>query len=89
MKKIVLNMNFLDALKNNRSNLWPKKILQLLDIKNDNNSKNKQNSYLIRVGSKDDMNYETNQRYDELLEKYNNVRKHSRSLYTKIRKGNI
>ena len=89
MKKIELNMNFLDALKNNRSNLWPKKILQLIDIKNDNNSKNKQNSDLIRVGSKDDMNYETNQRYDELLEKYNNVRKHSRSLYTKIRKGNI
>ena len=89
VKKVELNMNYLNILKNSGSNLWPKKILQLLELKTNNRGVNKSNSDLTKVASKDDMNYETNKRYDAFLQKYNATRRHSKSLYSKLKKSNI
>ena len=89
VKKVELNMNYLNILKNSGSNLWPKKILQLLELKTNNRGVNKSNSDLTKVASKDDMNYETNKRYDAFLQKYNATRRHSKSLYSKLKKTNI
>ena len=89
VKKVELNMNYLNILKNSGSNLWPKKILQLLELKTNNRGVNKSNSDLTKVASKDDMNYETNKRYDVFLQKYNATRRHSKSLYSKLKKSNI
>jgi hypothetical protein len=89
MKKVELNLNFLNILKNCGNNLWSKKILQLLDLKSNNHQINNSNLNLMKVKSKDERNFEENKRYDELLTNYNKVKKHSKSLHFKLRKSNI
>ena len=89
MKKVELNLNFLNILKNCGNNLWSKKILQLLDLKSNNHQINNSNLNLMKVKSKDERNFEENKRYDELLTNYNKVKKHSKSLHFKVRKSNI
>ena len=89
MKKVELNLNFLNILKNCGNNLWSKKILQLLDLKSNNHQINNSNLNMMKVKSKDERNFEENKRYDELLTNYNKVKKHSKSLHFKVRKSNI
>ena len=89
IKKIELNINFLNILKNSGNNLWSKKILQLLNLKNNNHQINNSNLNLMKVKSKDERNFEENKRYDELLTNYNKVKKHSKSLHFKVRKSDI
>ena len=89
MKKVELNLNFLNILKNCGNNLWSKKILQLLDLKSNNHQIKHSNLNLMKVKSKDERNFEENKRYDELLTNYNKVKKHSKSLHFKVRKSNI
>ena len=89
MKKIELNVNFLNILKNSGNNLWSKKILQLLNLKNNNHTINNSNLNLMKVKSKDDRNFEQNKRYDDFLANYNKVKKHSKSLHFKVRKSDI
>ena len=85
VKKFDLNTYFLNILKKSGNNLWSKKILQLLDLKDDNPINNS-NLDLVKVKSKD---YSNEQNYDDFLKKYNNVKRHSKSLHFKIRKSNI
>ena len=85
VKKFDLNTYFLNILKKSGNNLWSKKILQLLDLK-DNNPFNNSNLDLVKIKSKD---YSNEQNYDDFLKKYNNVKRHSKSLHFKMRKSNI
>ena len=85
VKKFDLNTYFLNILKKSGNNLWSKKILQLLDLK-DNDPINNSNLDLVKVKSKD---YSNEQNYDDFLKKYNNIKRHSKSLHFKIRKSNI
>ena len=89
MKKVELNLNFLNILKNCGNNLWSKKILQLLDLKSNNHQIKHSNLNLMKVKSKDERNFEQNKRYDDMLANYNKVKKHSKSLHFKLRKSNI
>ena len=85
VKKFDLNTYFLNILKKSGNNLWSKKILQLLDLKDDNPINNS-NLDLVKIKSKD---YSNEQNYDDFLKKYNNVKRHSKSLHFKMRKSNI
>ena len=85
VKKFDLNTYFLNILKKSGNNLWSKKILQLLDLKDDNPFNNS-NLDLVKIKSKD---YSNEQNYDDFLKKYNNIKRHSKSLHFKIRKSNI
>ena len=85
VKKFDLNTYFLNILKKSGNNLWSKKILQLLDLKDDNPINNS-NLDLVKIKSKD---YSNEQNYDDFLKKYNNIKRHSKSLHFKIRKSNI
>ena len=89
VKKIDLNMNFLNLIKNYEINLWSKKILQLLDIRNNNFSNMNSNLELVKVKSKDFKYYENEKHFEELAKKYDKVKRHSKSLHFKLRKVNI
>jgi hypothetical protein len=89
MKKVELNLNFLNILKNCGNNLWSKKILQLLDLKSNNHQIKHSNLNLMKVKSKDERNFEQNKSYDDMLANYNKVKKHSKSLHFKVRNSNI
>jgi len=89
IKKIDLNMNFLNLIKNIEINLWSKKILQLLDIKNNNFSNLNSNLDLVKVKSKDFKYYENDKHFEELTKKYNKVKRHAKSLHFKLRKVDI
>jgi hypothetical protein len=89
VKKIDLNMNFLNLIKNYEINLWSKKILQLLDIRNNNFSNMNSNLELVKVKSKDFKYYVNEKHFEELAKKYDKVKRHSKSLHFKLRKVNI
>ena len=89
VKKIDLNMNFLNLIKNYEINLWSKKILQLLDIRNNNFSNMNSNLELVKVKSKDFKYYVNEKHFEELTKKYDKVKRHSKSLHFKLRKVNI
>ena len=89
VKKIDLNLNFLNLLKNVEINLWSKKILQLLDIKNNNFQNNNSNLDLFKIKSKDFKYYENDKHFEELSKRYDKVKRHAKSLHFKLRKVDI
>ena len=79
-------MNHLNVLKNCASNLWSKKILQLLDLKNISSGFNNSNLELKKIKSNYNKNADT---YEEYLRKYNQNKRHSKSLHFKLRRVKI
>ena len=86
IRTIELNMNHLNVLKNCASNLWSKKILQLLDLKNISSGFNNSNLELKKIKSNYKKNADT---YEEYLKKYNQNKRHSKSLHFKLRRIKI
>jgi hypothetical protein len=89
VKKIDLNMNFLNLIRNYEINLWSKKILQLLDIRSNNFPNTNSNLDLVKFKSKDFKYYENEKHFEELSKKYNKAKRHAKSLHFKLRKVNI
>ena len=89
IKKIDLNMTFLNLIRNIEINLWSKKILQLLDIKNNNFPNTNSNLDLVKVKSRDFKYYENDKHFEDLAKKYNKVKRHAKSLHFKLRKVEI
>jgi len=89
VKKIDLNLNFLNLLRNVEINLWSKKILQLLDIKSNDFQNNNTNLDLLKIRSRDFKYYENDKHFEELSKRYVKVKRHSKSLHFKLRKVDI
>ena len=87
VKIIELNLNFLKILKNFGKNFWSEKILQFLDLKN-NNIHNISNLELVKVKSNQEYQQQ-DKHYEELIKNYNNIKRHSKSLHFRVRKDNI
>ena len=87
VKIVELNLNYLKILKNCGKNFWSKKILQFLDLKNNNHNFNNSNLDLVKVKSNQD--YQQDNHYEELVKNYNNIKRHSKSLHFRIRKDKI